>query len=326
VLSRVADSVFWMSRYTERAENVARFIDVNYNLTLDLGEAIDEQWMPLVNTSGDHELFRERYPETTRENVLQFLTFDSENPNSILSCVTAARANARQVREVISAPMWEELNKFYLFVREASTRLQFDDLYEFLHRVKIGNHLLVGATDDTMTHNDAWHFTRLGRYLERADKTSRIVDVKYFILLPDAEHVGTPLDVVQWSALLKSASALMMYRQAHGQIEASKIVDFLVLNRQFPRSMHFCVIHAEDSLHAITGSQRGTFCNRAEQFLGRLRAEMDYTTIEDVIRNGLHEYIDSFQRKLNIVGDAVHEEFFDIDPHEIAVKQGLAIQ
>ncbi len=315
MLSRVADSVYWMARYVERAENVARFIDVNHNLEIDLGETAGHQWAPLIYTTGDEEQFNERYDSMSRENVIQFLAFDRENPNSIYSCVQSARENARTIREVISSAMWEEINKFYHMVRNAS---QSKDLltqpYDFCNRVKLASHLLVGVTDCTMSHGEAWHFARMARLIERADKTSRIIDVKYFILLPDPKDVGSSLDVVQWSALLKSASALEMYRRVHGRIVPLRVTEFLLLDRDFPRSMHYCVIKAMESLQTITGGTPGTFSSRVEQVMGRLRAEMDYTSIEDAIEHGLHEYIDDFQIRLNQVGSAVREEFFVAQP------------
>src|SRR2546421_872457 len=155
MLSRVADSVFWMARYVERAENVARFIDVNHNLTLDLGEEIGDQWAPLVYTTGDDAPFFRRYGEATRDKVLHFLTFDTENSNSILSCLSHARENARTAREIISSDMWEELNRFYLLVRDAVRDGGTSD-YDFFAQIKRASHLLIGTTDATMSHGEAW--------------------------------------------------------------------------------------------------------------------------------------------------------------------------
>lgn len=316
MLSRVADSIFWMSRYIERAENVARFIDVNMNLTLDLGSGLDGQWAPLVYTTGDEALFKERYGESfTQDKVIEFLTSDQKNPNSILACLRQARENARAVRDMISSAMWEEINKFFLFVRRAADDKSFlQSSFDFFHSVKWSSHLVQGITDATMSHNEAWHFVRMARLLERADKTSRILDVKYFVLLPTLADVGTPLDTIQWAALLKSASALEMYRKIHGRITPLQVADFLMLDREFARAMHFCLIKAEESLLAITGSPSGTFRNVAEQRLGRLRAELDYAQINEIIDQGLHEFIDKFQVKLTQVGEAIAETFFGASP------------
>jgi uncharacterized alpha-E superfamily protein len=315
MLSRVADSIYWMSRYIERAENVARFIDVNLHLMLDLPMGSAEQWEPLVQTTGDLKVFEERYGQATKENVVAFLTFDTDNPNSILSCLRAARENARSVREIISSEMWEQTNKFYLMVREAATddRLS-DEPHAFFTEIKMASHLFVGITDATMSHGEGWHFGRLARLLERADKTSRILDVKYFILLPAVSDIGTPFDDIQWAAVLKSASAFEMYRKRFGRLAPDRVADFLILDREFPRAMHYCVVKAEESLHAISGAPLGTFQNLAEQRLGRLRSELDYAQIQEIISGGLHEFLDAFQAKLNHVGAAIFSTFFALRP------------
>lgn len=196
MLSRVAESIYWMSRYVERAENVARFVDTNFNLMLD-AQVIGEQWEPLVNTTGDHEDFTKRYGTATQENVIRFLIFDTENLNSVFSCVRAARENARSIREIISSEMWEQINTFYLMVRNAAGATGYERSPEFYNAVKEASHLFDGITDATMTHNEAWHFMQLGRLMERADKTSRMLDVKYYILLRSASDVGSPIDEVQ---------------------------------------------------------------------------------------------------------------------------------
>ena len=318
MLSRVADSIFWMSRYIERAENVARFIDVNMQLAMDVGAqtaTAAEQWAPLVITTGDNELYTELYGEPDQRNAMEFLTFDVRNPNSILSCLSAARENARTVREMISSSMWEELNKFYLMVRSAKGNTDLlDSGYEFFKQVKLASHLLEGITVATMSHGEAWHFARMGRLLERADKTSRILDVKYYVLLPKPSDVGTPLDTVQWSALLESASALEMYRKKFGRITPVDVADFLILDREFPRAIHFCLIKSEDSLLRITGGQHGRFRSVAEKSHGRLRANLDYMQIGEIIDQGLHEFIDAFQIQLNKAGDAIHDTFFALRP------------
>jgi uncharacterized alpha-E superfamily protein len=310
VLSRVAEAVSWMSRYLERADSVARFIDVNEQLTLDLHDAISEQWAPLVYTTGDDAEFFSRYGQATRANVLRFLTFDKENPNSILVCVERARDNARAIREIISSAMWEQINRFYHLMRDAARSTSADVVRQAVEQVKLHGHLIQGITDTTISHGEAWHFARLGQLLERADKTSRILDVKYYILLPNPLDVGTPLDIVQWSALLKSASALEVYRKTKGRIAPARVAEFMVLDREFPRSIRYCLVRAEESLRSVTGTPPGSFGNRAEQRLGRLRAALDYTSMEDIVSQGMHEFIDQFQTDLNRVSDAIQAVFF----------------
>jgi uncharacterized alpha-E superfamily protein len=245
MLSRVADSIFWMSRSIERAQNVARFINVNLKLSIELGAAAHNQWSPLIYTTGDQEQFEELYGEYNQQNVIDFLAFDNNNPNSIISCLRSARENARTVREMISSAMWEELNKYFLSVRAAASAKAIDSPYEFFNQIILASHLLEGITDGTMSHGEPWHFAHLGRMLERADKTSRILDVKYFILLPSVGDVGTNIDTIQWGALLESASALEMYRKCHGRITPENVAEFLILDREFPRAMHHCLIEAE---------------------------------------------------------------------------------
>lgn len=316
MLSRVADSIYWLNRYVERAENIARFVDVNQNLLLDSPYALTQQWEPLVLTTGDLPLFQERYGEITEENAIQFLTFDRNYPSSIISCWRSARENARSVREIISSEMWEQVNHAYMMVKDAANqKLSRSQFPEFFEEVKMAGHLFAGIMDGTMSHNEGWHFGRMGRFMERADKTSRILDVKYYILLPSVEDVGSPRDEVQWMALLKSASAYEMYRkrQQH-KITPNGVVEFLVLDREFPRSIQFCLMQGQRSLHEITGSPLGTWCNSVERALGRLRSELDYLTVEEIIKTGLHEFLDNLQGRINDTGGQIFETFFALKP------------
>ncbi len=313
MLSRVADSIYWLTRYIERAENVARFVDVNLHLMLDLPADQDQQWDPLINITGDRELFEEFYGQATRENVMRFLTFDPDYPNSILSCIHKARESARAIRDVISSEMWVQINRFYLMMRNAAFSETFDFMaapHDFFTHIKLSGHTFEGVMDATMSHGDAWHFGRMGRLLERADKTTRILDMKYFILLPDVTYVGSAYDNIQWAALLRSASALEMYRKHHGRIEPQNVVEFLLLDRHFPRAVRYCVRQAEESLRAITGSPPGTFRTTAERQLGRLCADLDFTTTKEILSLGLHEFVDGIQRSLNDAGTAIHDAIY----------------
>lgn len=322
MLSRVAESIYWMSRYLERAENIARFIDVQLQLSLDMGLEELGQWDPLISTTGDHDAFYKQYGSATQRNVIEFLAFDSENPNSILSCLRSARENARTVRDCLSSHMWEEINKFYLFVRGADHDSVLQSPFEFFTEIRLAGYTLDGATQNTMSRGEAWHFHRLGELLERADKTSRILDVKYFLLLPRGTAVETQFDTNQWASLLKSASALEMYRKVQGRITPRQVAEFLMLDQDFPRAMHFCLMRAEESLLAIiAGAPGGAARNKAEQRLGRLRAELDYGNIDEIIAQGLHEFIDRFQCALNEVGEAISEAFFAVHPVANAVTK-----
>jgi len=318
MLSRVADSVYWMCRYIERAENIARFINVNSGLMLDMPSTSEQpQWLPLVQITADTERFFERYGVASKENVIQFLAFDKEYENSILSCLYAARENARTIREIIPNEIWEHVNTFFLSVRDAAAHADPSHVSpDFFQDVVKQSYAFIGMTLTTMTHNEGWHFCRVGRMLERADKTSRILDVKYFYLLPTPDAVGGAIDNIQWSALLRSASALQMYRQQFGQISPRNVVDLLLLDREFPRSVRYCVGRVQDSIHAITGTPMGTFNNEAERRCGRLQSELSYTRMGEILQTGLHEFVDDIQDKLNGVGEAIFDTFFAIRPVE----------
>lgn len=313
LLSRVADAVHWMNRYVERAENVARFVDVNLHLMLDLPWAAAEpQWGALIATSGDTELYQERYGRPNQADVLRFLTFDAKYPSSILSCLRAARENARSVREIISSEMWEHLNKTYLTVKDAARDPDrvLAAPAEFYAQLKTDSHTYVGITYLTMTHNEAWHFGRMGRLLERADKTSRIVDVKCFLLMSSAIDQSLAIDEIQWGALLKSASALEMYKKRFGRIRPEHVVDFLLLDPKFPRSVRYSVVKAERSLRAITGAMSSAGGTDAEKRLASVRAELELADVGAILKSGLHEHLDALQTKLNGVGNAMHDTFF----------------
>ncbi|GAC1362221.1 MAG: alpha-E domain-containing protein [Actinomycetota bacterium] len=317
MLSRVADSIYWLSRYTERAENIARFIDVNLRLALDLPPGMYEQWEPLVLITADLPLFSQHYAAPTRRNVIEFLAVDQDNPNSIVRCLAGARDNARSVRESISSEMWEQVNRFYHLSRSESFRdLVQTDPYAFFSRIRQESLLFAGVVDATMSHDEGWHFARVGRELERADKTSRILDVKYFLLLPAPSDVGTPLDDLQWSALLRSASGLEAFRKRYGRISPERVAEFLILDRDFPRSIQHCLGSALHSLRTVSGSMAGTFHNAAEQRLGRLTARLNYGGIGEIISGGLHQFLDALQQELNEVGEAIFDTFFA--PHEAA--------
>lgn len=318
MLSREADAVYWMSRYIERAENIARFVEVNGHLMLDL--PLDPQWEPLVRATGDEELYKEHGGEAyTREGVIEFLTFDRDNPNSILSCLNYARENARTLRGVISSEMFESLNRLFLMVQTARIHRVLEDPYSFYTDVKQASHLFRGITHGTMTHGEPWHFSRLGEHIERADKTSRILDVKYFLLLPSVSDVNSPFDNIQWSAVLKSTSGLEMYRKEYGPVAPLNVCEFLILDLEFPRSIRHCVTESLKSARMITGSTEHAVLTPAERALGSLRARLDYTTIKEIIAGGLHEFLDDFQTQLNDCDAKIFETFLDVRPADPGV-------
>jgi uncharacterized alpha-E superfamily protein len=321
MLSRVADAIYWASRYVERAENVARFIDVSLNSMLESSAHGERDWASLVHTTGDQEFFEKKYGKATPENVTQFLTFDDEYPSSILTSVSRARENARSVRDIISREMWQELNEFYLMVvQSARPGAQPEDVIDFCARVKRAGIYFEGVTNATLSRGEAFHFAHLGRMLERADKTSRILDVKFFLLTPSQsqsqsqsqlQNSNAAVEQLGWTTLLNSASALQMYRQIWHVTTPEAVSAFLLLDRNFPRSILRCVRRAQESLHSISGAPLGSFESEAERLLGRLRSELDYAKIDEIMAQGLHQYVDRLQGQLNDAGAAIQSQFFE---------------
>ncbi|MCA9248799.1 MAG: alpha-E domain-containing protein [Planctomycetales bacterium] len=321
MLSRVAESIYWLSRYVERAENLARFIDVTLNLILDEPVGSRPQWEPLINATGDEEIFAEHYGVANQENAIRFLAFDQDYPSSILACLAKARENARTVREAISSEAWEQLNEAYHFVRDSANAPLMASPSEFFRVIRQHSHLFNGILDGTMSHNEGWHFADLGRRLERADKTSRILDVKYFTLLPTVQDVGTTIDDLQWSEVLRAVGGFEMYRKRYHAITIHRVVEFLILDQDFPRAARFCIDRANESLHRISDSPTGSYSNLAEQLLGRLRADLAYADVDSIIDNGVHEFVDHFQSRLNDVGNAIHDTFFATRPVDAQQRQ-----
>lgn len=308
MLSRVADSIYWLGRYVERAENVARTIDVNLQLQLDLpGE--DRPWEPVIRTGGNAEDFFRKYSNATLKNALTFLTFDEENPSSILRDVAIARENARTVRENIPSELWTVINHFYLQLTDENTpRKMLESPHEFFDSVKEFSQLVVGIMQSTLNHDEAWNFARIGRMIERADQTSRILDTKYFILLPDVSMVGMQLDNVQWTALLKSCSAFQMFRKQYSDVTPRHVCEFLLLSKDFPRSVRYCLKEVMAGLRMVALPNRPDA--QSLRLSGKLHAEFEFTTIGEIINHGLHEYIDNFQTELGDLTQAIWSDFF----------------
>lgn len=307
MLSRTADAMYWIGRYAERAENVARLLDVHLHLAMDPPAGAPEPWKALVGITGDLLRYLERTDTTSRETAVEFLALDAGNPNAIRSCLQAARENARATRDVLSTAVWEHLNTTAQLGAEAPPAAGF-----FGEIVRAGR-LLESLIDDTMLHGEAWHFLRLGRLVERADKVARILDLPYWLPGGTAER----LEDVSWSAVLQSAGGQELYRRRHGRLHAAGAIDFLLLDREFARSVYASLAGAEASLHALTGTPADGHHNPAEQRLGQLRAELAFARAEEIASDGLHPFLDAFQLKLNLAGDAVTETFFVAESLEI---------
>jgi uncharacterized alpha-E superfamily protein len=316
MLSRVANSLYWMSRYIERAENIARIVDVNLQLLLDFRNLDDQRladhWMPIVQSTGDEAAFFQLHPKATGQAVTEFLVFQMENPNSVVSCICQARENARTVRDQITIEMWEELNRIYLFVRSPRARQVWrESPSEFFQEIKSSSLQIIGLTFATLIRNEGWWFSQAGKFIERADKTSRILDVRH-LALPARGLPAAPdeTEAVEWSAILRSCSAWDAYKTIHGgEVHPRLVAEFLLLHQDFPRSVRYCVANLNEALRCISGVAPGHFCNDAEKLAGRLVAELQFGTIDEIFNHGLHQYLDELQLKLNAIGESLFRSY-----------------
>ena len=332
MLSRVANCLYWMSRYIERAENTARLVDTNLQLLLDFRnlneQRLAEHWLPIVQATGDEEAFFKLHPQATAAAVTEFLVFQPENSNSLVQSICQARENARMVRDQITFELWEELNRLYLFVRSPRARdLWRSSPSEFFQEVKASSLHMIGITYATLLRNEGWYFLQAGKFLERADKTSRILDVRYQTL-PEKGMPTTisQAEALEWSAILRSCSALDSYKALYGaDVTPKSVAEFLLLNADFSRSILFSVNLLDQSLRHISGVPEGRFTNDAERLAGRLVSELRFSTIEEVFEQGLHNYLDVLQQKLNDIGNAAFQTYifqsFSSLEEEILVQQ-----
>ncbi len=313
MLSRVADSLYWINRYVERAENISRFVEVSEAMALDCPPGSAEPWLPLIDASGDRELFDELYPAGGPEQVVEFLVRAEANPYSVVNCIAIARENARQIRDVITTEMWEQLNDTYWTLLD-SEGFWKQQPQERLRDIRRACQLFYGITDATLSRDLSWHFSRLGRLLERADKTTRILDVKYFLLLPTPDEVGGVLDELQWISLLRSAGAYQMFRQSQQQaIEPKAVAAFLLLDPIFPRSVRYCLGRIDETLRIVRGQAVPGAPDELECLSGLTLARWSYTSIDELIAGGLHESIDDLQSDLNRLHDLVEQRYFIAD-------------
>ena len=313
MLSRVAHSLYWLSRYIERSENIARLLEVNLQFLLDfqgLNDAsLQEHWGSIIASAGDEELFPKLYDKADSQTVTEFLALDLRNPNSILNCVFAARENARMIRDQISIEMWEVVNELYLYLKSRSaTEIWATGPYEFFQDIKRSSHLFQGLTDSTYSRSEGWEFIQFGKYVERADKITRTLDVKYHILLPSAADVGGALDTAQWQAVLRSASALEAYRRFYvREILAWKAAEFLIFSDSFPRSLHFCMIQIDQLIRSILADNGSRPRTEAARLSRKLLADLQSSTITEILQNGLHEFLLETQKSLDRIGNEIVE-------------------
>ena len=314
MLSRVADLLYWINRYVERAENISRFVEVSEAMALDCPPGSAEPWLPLIDASGDRELFDQLYPAGGAGQVVDYLVRAEDNPNSVVNCIAIARENARQIREVITTEMWEQLNDIYWTLLD-NEGFWKQPPQEQLRDIRRACQLFYGITDATLSRDLSWQFSRLGRLLERADKATRILDVKYFLLLPSPDEVGGVLDELQWISLLRSAGAYQMFRQSRQQaIEPKAVASFLLLDPIFPRSVRYCLGRINETLKIVRGQAVPGAPDDLECLSGLTLARWSYTHIDELIAGGLHESIDALQSDLNRLHDLIEQRYFIAEP------------
>ena len=310
MLSRVADSLFWMSRYIERAEDLTRLLAVNFHTLLDAGNIDSEQgWQPLIVMTHDEALFRQHYEAYTANEVIDFMLWNQTNPNALVWCITMARENARSVREQLSKEMWEYLNRLYFAVKEADRITVARSLLEFFSQIRDGSQAFQGITNETMTHGEAYQFIQLGKHLERSEKTARILDLKYEDVsqLPE----GSPEEALQLIAMLKSCSAFEPCRKEYAaQLRVGSVVEYLLLNRDFPRAVAFGLNRCLQAVNLISGNAEGGKLNAPQRSFGRLVSELEYLDIHDILGERLHSHLDQLLRRLNDASADITRTYF----------------
>ncbi len=317
MLSRVASSVYWIGRYLERAENTARIINVNTNLVLDTPKGMSPGWEPLVMITGGQASFARLYPEPSERNVVRFLLTDAGNGVSVLYALAQARENARTVRDVLPREVWEELNNLYQFAHDNTQQgLSKRGRYEYVKRMVRGVQLLTGMMAGTMSNNMPYDFIVLGRNLERADMTLRIIDVRSASLLSHEAELR-PFDNIQWMSVLKSLSAYQMYRQTMGTRVSRKIVlQFLLQDRYFPRAIHHCVLKVEAALSNLPRHQS------VLPGIAKLKRNLDSVDVSVLDSIELHDFIDEQETVLGEVSAAIGKVYFDSGALPMAETEG----
>jgi len=314
MLSRVANTLYWMVRYIERADNLARLIDVNQQQLLDSegldSERLQELWRPIILCTGDEDLFDRSHAHAGSNEVIRFLTDDPANPNSIVSCIALARENARMVRDQLSDDLWQELNDLYLFSRsQEAAVLSRIDPSRFYQDIRRAAFTINGIATSTMRRSQGWEFMDLGRQLERADKTTRFLDISSY-LSPErdiSENGINKAAALHWTAILRSCGAIGAFRSSRLGFTPRDVIGFLLFSGDFPRSVRYCVDRIDTSLHLISGTPRGSYSNSAERISGKLLANLNFGSPDDVFEAGLHEYLDDMQTLFNKIGDEIFE-------------------
>ena len=314
LLARYADATFWMARYMERAENLARTLDVTETFTSD--QPGDPNWRSVIQINADEERFFDGDRKADGNSVVDFYALDRGNPTSIASIVAAARENARTLRPLISTEMWTQLNVFHGWLSGLkASDLQRAKLSRFCSQVKEGCQTHAGIIEGTFYRDQGWFFYHLGKNLERADQTTRLVDIKYHTLLPTPQHVGTAVDEAGWNAVLRSAAGYHAYRRVHPRgMQPAKVADFLLFDEEFPRSPVLCMMQMNRLLTRLKSRYALSGGNQALERLEEIEAMMATQSIGEAIGSGLHEFLDFLQRQFIRLSNELSADFFGYTP------------
>ena len=309
MLSRTADHLYWMSRYIERAENTARLLDIAYQTTLQpqSAEESEQSWRSLVSISELNGLYGAKYSAINGRNVMEFMVADESNLSSIFNCLRAARENARAVRGSLTTEVWETMNQTWLefrrLLREGALARDPSQLFEW---VKYRSHLSRGVTVGTMLQDEAFHFIRIGSFLERADNTARLLDVKFYRQDDTGSERDAARDFYYWSAVLRSVSGFEIYRKVYSNvIQPDKVAELLILRPDMPRSLSHCVTRMLANLRRVANAQSGETLRR----VGRLEAQLAFGRIDEILAQGLHPFLDGFLADVAGLGHDISRDF-----------------
>jgi uncharacterized alpha-E superfamily protein len=309
LLGRTANGLYWMHRYIERAENMARLVDAGIRMALTKSTSAQDEWASVILSAGAKAGYENRYNEYNSVNVIDYLICDTNNPSSVLSCITSARFNARMVRTALTRDAWEAVNMSWMnLTKELGEPISENELPKKLDLIKRETALVRGAFHGTMLRNEIFNFCGLGTYVERADNTARILDVKYYVLLPSAFYVGSAVDNTQWESILRSVSAHRSYRWVYeAEYKATNIADYLILNDRMPRSLAFCYHNIDVNLGYLERDYgiKTEACEQAQFTKSTLVGK----TIGHIIESGLHEFLGEFINQNNRLGSAIAESY-----------------
>ncbi|HEY1628660.1 MAG TPA: alpha-E domain-containing protein [Tepidisphaeraceae bacterium] len=316
VLARDADATYWMSRYVERAEHVARLLLVNSEALMDVGDVaaplLQRHWQSVLKVMSVGEGVKFDDVQTLPQKIALYMSFDQENPNSLIRCLTRARENARGIREVISSEMWEHLNMLYWSIRSDESKSTFQELPDqFYEQVITGSILFQGLTDQTLLHGQRWYFTQLGKYFERINLVCRTLKMKHDILLAEEATGDTPLVNIHWSTVLRSCGSIEAYRLGYlGEVDLPRTIQFLIFQAEFPRSVRYCVKQAHRAIAAIRAAIRPRTIDLTERILGRLDAQLEFSEPEELLADGLGERLDKILACIHEAALSLQRSFF----------------